>query len=455
MGVGPLQLYTQPENDRKKENDCFLVISNAPETCLEFDSNKSCMLAFGIDKQLHPNFQNRSLGPTVKLDALETSMTFVKKLNLFRFKVYCSSENPDQCTHAGMQEAIKRTSKQVGDGGIFILFFGGHGINDSNQKWALASADFDLTKSTYLTTENLIKCISQSECKARYILVILDCCYSGVMATTMTAISDMLLPHTYVLAAGTAYESSFAVGTLRHSIFTYFLNAFVNAIPIQPNSLPLAKIYDECKLCCEALSSLILSVDTTNGDLKVNSKTAVPSLSHFDPSFSLEIEETDSSPQIDVVHVPRLLFVNKLFQEQSDKTKPRPQLHTLTHAWLRSLIYGQYQPINILEEKQMLVSDPDGSVLKTVVTLIMQSIAVIELVHNRNTLGEPDIFLLAFINTIAVIDMVHPSFPTGPKHMFESWQLYHNILLKYGIDDTLMKKLHDRMVESTQLQVLC
>ena len=452
--MGGVFLTESPPPDQDdsiiNKND-FIVITNTLETNLHFDPNQSRILSIGIDKQFHPQYKDKSLGPTVKLDALEVSLALVKQFHLKEFDVFCSSDNPDQCTHNGIQQILKESAQKVGQEGLFVVFFGGHGVNDSSQEWALAPADFDLTSNTYLNARTLNACLAEVQCKAKYILIILDCCYSGAMATIMTEESgqeSILLPHMYVLAAGTAYQSSLSIGPLKHTIFSFFLNYAIYKVPNDiVGVLPLKDVYEECKVCCNALSSLILRLENTDNKLKLKVNKAVPSLAHFNPIVSKEYTLED----IDAPSHPagRLIFIMKLLEKQKHSCNPFPKLplHPSTHEWLRNLIQYSPSPLALLEEKGLLMSTNDtGCVLKAVIGLMMQSIALMELVHNRDTVGNPNTFLIAFINTIAILDMIHPFLPVEIEHLSEGWAFYHHILVENKVDDGPMKELFKLIV---------
>jgi hypothetical protein len=451
---GVLQL---PSKDTNQSLDGeFVVISNALETELHFNPSESHMLAFGIDKQSHDKYKHRSLGPTAKLDALETTLAFVKRFKIKNFDVFCSSDYPSTCSYSGIVKSLQDNAAKVGKDGLFVLFFSGHGINDSDEEWGLAPGDFDTTQDTFITMATLAGCLSQADCLAKYVLVILDCCYSGMMATHITSgslhmHSDML-SHIYVMAAGTYYQSSLSVGALRHSIFSYFLMYTLNKIGSVASEgvLPLMDIFEECKVCCYALSSLVLCKDTSDDAVdQIKTNQAVPSIAHFNPIMTSTSQDEIDAPSY---AAGRLKFLMTLFENYSYSRNDvvRLSLHPTTHGWLRSLIQYSPSPLSILDQKGLLdgsstagaVGAPgDGCILNAVIALIMQSIALIELINDLNNVGNPVKFLMAFVHTIATIDMVHPSLDIDVDHLIEGWKLYRHILVKNNVNDDSMKQL--------------
>lgn len=432
------------EAEATENSNGFVVISNAIETELHFDPSQSYLLSIGIDKQLHPNYKHKSLGPTVKLDALETALTLVKQFNIKSFDVYCSSDQPENTSHAGIKDAITNGARSVGKDGLLVLFFGGHGINYSNMEWGLAPSDYDHTPDTYITMSTLTLSLMEGNCMAKHILVILDCCYSGVMANNMTSISSSLIPHLYVLAAGTDYESSLSVGPLRHSIFSYFLKYSINKTqPHTEGVLPIIDIFEECKICCYALSTLVLCKDPNAHDfpsLKVNQ--TLPTLSHFEPLMVAEEVDAHSLPA-----AGRLEFVLKLFD--STRCGPHPTLHLKTHGWLKGLVQFSDSPLTLLAEKGLLIDKGEGScVLNAVISLMMHSIALIEVTFNGGTAADPNAFLIAFVNVIATIDLICPPFDIDVAHLRQSLLLYNGVLVKNSVDNHLMKELYQKVVLS-------
>ena len=244
---------------------------------------------------------------------------------------------------------------------------------------AFAPSDFDMTQDTYLTMSTLTTCLTEVQCLAKHILLILDCCYAGKMATNMTNgsyIDNYLLPHFYVLAAGTDYQSSLGVGALHHSIFSYFLKYSIYKSTVDTNGvLPLVDIFEESQLCCRALSSLILCKDDEEELLKINQ--TVPVLAHFSPILTEEVD----APAAAVAPAGRLDFVIKLFDSSS--CAPTPRLHEITHGWLRTLIQLSNSPLLLLAGKGLLSDSSEGCVLSAVIALLMHSIALIELTYNR------------------------------------------------------------------------
>lgn len=424
-------------------DDNFVVVSNSYCDSLIYKPEQSFLLAFGIDQQLHDDYKHKSLGLTVKVDVLETSLTFLKSGSIpsDNSRIYAASDNPEKCTLEAMQEEIVQCAAKVGSDGLFVLFFGGHGIREPATKdWALAPADFDRTLQTSLTTEALSACIKQAQCKAKYILLMLDCCYSGSMASKMTGLSEKpftLLPSLYVITAGTANESSIAVSSLKHSIFSYFFIRAFQQAKVDPGNLPLSEIFEECQSCSEALSSLIVFVDD---QFHLRPGIAKPALVHFDPQTA-PMEEVDTGA---VPYQSRIEFITKYFSEDA---KSSLKLHKYTWNWLHALVKEFPFPLSKLNEKELFWGsyDKDRHVLKAALSLMMHSVATLELTYNRDVVGDPDHFIIAFIEIASLIDLVNAEIQLSPDLLLESCSFYNAVLLKKGINNSGIRELYKRM----------
>lgn len=273
-------LKSSPASARDgKLSDEIVELLNAPEEVLLYDPQDSYMVSFGIDQQYSNTGQQiRSLGDAIKLTCLDVTLSFTES-NIIpqdRFKVFVSSEEKEECSLVGMTKEIKKSAGQVKSNGILIIFLSGIGVRHrygpGDDHWGFAPDDYDRDDpGSLLTASGLISCLHEAQCKAKYILIILDCCYSGSMAKELTGANasttdpSSLLPHTYVLAATSANDTSLAINSLGYSIFSYFLRFAIDKVQQSPGMLPLVDIFEECQLCCEAFSSLIIRYDKSLG----------------------------------------------------------------------------------------------------------------------------------------------------------------------------------------------
>ena len=431
--------------------DEFVVVTNAPQEVLDYKPSESFMIAFGIDEQNHENYAKRSLGNTIKLSCLDIAQSFLASQILpeANTEVFVSSDSPEPCSLEGIKRGIKQHASKVGSRGLLVVFLSGHGVNMGDD-WGFAPGDYDRTRATVLSAGALLDCLQEADCKAKYILIILDCCYSGAMAMKLTGESSddhTVLPHTYVLAAGTASETSLAINSLGYTIFTYFLRFALDRIQPSPGCLLLSDLFEECRTCAEALSSLVIRHDKELG-LRFGKFT--PSMSAFEPQTRIHEAQLDSPGLGD--------FVWRYFKPREDKTQPPARLHPMTTDWLRRLSELDPGPLTLLEHRDLFTdsNDTKGRVLMAVITLMVHSVASIELVYNSNSVSNPNLFLLAFVEVIATLDRVHLNIQVTFLHLKESLPYYLEVLAKNKLDcrgvvdlyQRLSQNIHGRRVET-------
>ena len=430
----------------------FITVTNDPKETLVYDPQGSYMLSFGIDKQYSEACTDRSIGDVVKLTALDVTLAFAENevIPQDNVQVYVSSEQKEECTLEGMRRHIRKQATNVSDTGLFVLFLSGRGVkylirredNSAGNNWGFAPCDYNQQPDTILYPEALFSCLQN--CKAKYIFIILDCCYAGTMAMQLTGNRDLepMLDHTYVLAATTAGDISLAINSLGYSIFSYFLRYSLDRVQPTPGSLPLSDVFMECRLCTEALSSIILRYDEKYG-LKFGRFT--PSLVSYDQQTAL-----DNVPEEEAA-ISRsrstTAFVWKYYEPRKDKSLPPSVLTRITTDWLESLQMLEPCPLQVLEERGLLEGgyDTECRILTAIVTLLIHSIASIELIHNNVNVTNPNLFLLAFVEVMAVLNRTHQGIAVSPRHLLESIPYYIEALGKKQLDCCRMIELYGRV----------
>ena len=464
-------LKSSPASARDgKLSDEIVELLNAPEEVLLYDPQDSYMVSFGIDQQYSNTGQQiRSLGDAIKLTSLDVTLSFTES-NIIpqdRFKVFVSSEEKEECSLVGMTKEIKKSAGQVKSNGILIIFLSGIGVRHrygpGDDHWGFAPDDYDRDDpGSLLTASGLISCLHEAQCKAKYILIILDCCYSGSMAKELTGANasttdpSSLLPHTYVLAATSANDTSLAINSLGYSIFSYFLRFAIDKVQQSPGVLPLVDIFEECQLCCEAFSSLIIRYDKKLG---LTFGRFRPSMAAYDPQSALDNVVLPDEQSAAVPHEGKTAFVFKYFQPRKDKTKPSPQLHALTCDWLESLTKLDPNPLMVLEERDLFDSgfDFEGRVLTAVITLLIHSVASIEVVHDNINITNPNLFLIAFVEVMATLNRAQHNIKITPQHLLNSLPYYVNALAKRELDCSELVVLYEKLisdVSSAQLDAV-
>lgn len=210
----------------RNDSGSFIVVSNTLPDTFHFEPSESFAIGYGIDNQSSPHFRHKSLTPITVSDAEQVLHSFVKvgAVPTENTHLFSASKNPESCTAEGMKKTFQDHATKVGVNGLFLFHFSGHGIKVRNDMWGLAPMDFDYSADTYITADVLSQWLNEIECRAKYILITLDCCYAGGIGKELTAQSDVDHDlNLYVLSACTANETSLVLASLGHSIFTYFL----------------------------------------------------------------------------------------------------------------------------------------------------------------------------------------------------------------------------------------
>lgn len=429
------QLESVPSFRRvvKKDDGSFVYLSNEPTECLLFEPSESYMVSYGIDYQTSPKFKHKTLTSVTVADAQQvtTALESVGVINQGNAALYAASKQPEECTFEGMKAGFQKQAKKVEQNGLFVFHFSGHGIKVRNEEWGLAPVDFDYTRDTYITADVLNEWLQEVGCRAKHILFTLDCCYAGGIAKELTSSGnwgkqDLGL---YVISACTANESSLVLGPLGHSIFTYFLAEAIARLTSHPGQLPVCDIFKECQICSVALSSLLISYDPTSG---LSWSTMQPQMRVWDLK-SVVMELMGEGPdQPDAVVLGRFNFAVQLY----DKSKSIPSLDDKTYAWFETLSDSN-GPLMELEKRHIL----EGRILDAALCSIMYSVASIEMACNPANVGNPNLFLVAFMHAVATLDLMKHGVEFNENQFVQSWGFYRDVIIRNKVNDEGLRQL--------------
>ena len=423
----------------KKDDSSFVLVSNEPEECFQFEPAESYMVSYGIDLQTSPNYAKKSLGPMTIADAEQVLATLVGvgAIPPENGVLYAASKQPEHwCTLDRMKVGFQEEAKKVGQNGLFVFHFSGHGIMGQN-KWGLVPADFDPTWKNYITADVLNQWLQEVSCKAKHILFTLDCCYAGGIANELISSVNWNDQDSglYVISACTANEDSLVLESLGHSIFTYFLARAIRRLTSNPGQLPVHEIFKECQACSVALSSLLIKYDP---------QSAAPTPSTMRPQMQVrDIKSvvlefmSEARVQPDAAAVGRFEFVVQLF----DRSKPKPSLDDKTHAWLKTL-QDTEGPLTELEQRHVL----HGKVLDSALCSMMYSIASIEIMLNSKNVENPNHFLIAFMYAVATLDLLKQGVEVDADQLVQGWGFYRQVVVNHKGNDEELIKLYYRLI---------
>ena len=239
-----------------------------------------------------------------------------------------------------------------------------------------------------------------------------------------------------MLASCTANETSLPLNSLGYSIFSYFLRYSLDRVQPNPGCLPLSDIFTECRSCSEALSSIIICYDNKLG-LKFGK--FVPSVSAYAPS--------SSDSELDSVPIQAVRRNNSFVFKYLDSSERSPLLKKITTDWLESLRKLEPSPLKFLKDRSLFEEgyDTEGRILSATITLLIHSIASIELVYNSDNVTDPNLFLLAFVEVMAILDRMHQGIAVTPCHLLESIPYYIEALARQELDCRRMVQLYRKV----------
>ncbi len=387
---------------------------------LKVSAGNTQMLAFGMTDYTQMNALH-----CAGESASEVSKAFVKAQIVAEDNVLCisSSTNFDSCTYAGMKATVQQQARLVKPGGLFIFYFCGHGIKirgacGNASISAIAPADCDRTAETLITATTLTRWLNYAN-KGVNAVFILDCCYAGGLAKQLLQVSKKRL---CILSACADSQKSLECGPLGQTIFSYFLVYSLSKIGSMDDleNLPLSDIFEECKYCCSALSSLAYKCDQTKRGLT---------------RMIMEPQLDQPDGHSDVTEVAP--FVEKYFRNgNAPASLSQPSL-----AWLNELSSCKIDALQKLAKRRLL----NGRILMAVVCNMLWTIAHVELLVNRVNVEDPDLFLNAFLETVQIIQQIDRDAQFDLQHLNYSLEFYWTALTRNGVECPFLKELRGRI----------
>lgn len=374
-------------------------------------------------------------------------------------KLFTATKDLDLCTFEGMRASFQEVAGDVGEDGLFIFQFSGHGLNlqsRSEGQFGLVPADFDDTMATFITGSILNQWLIDSKCKAPHVIFILDCCYAGGLGNDLTAGVTNLRSGLYVMSASTAFEASLVIQPLGNSLFTYFLAYAIRKFQFVPGTFPVSRVFDECRDLCIAVSSLMVSYHEHHGLLFDRFK---PEMHFFDVTTGKDLEKkvsalieesltrssTRAPPHQPTYMFSKFSFVLKYYTTQKWllwRRRKGHQLHELCRNWLL-FISGSLSPLQELANRGLL----NDEVLRAVVCLMMWSIASIQIASEElKSVTDPNLFLVGFLYAAAALDSFQ-SCPVTLEELKEAWGFYQAVLDRHKLRDDELHRVHERIQE--------
>ena len=237
------------------------VISPNIDGSIKFNHNKDFAFCVGIDQQLTD--RTEQVDETINRDATEMQRTFLTTLGLNseQVKVSTASNACDDCTKKGLRDSFIKCAGNVKENGNFIFYFAGHGY-EWHDRCILSPADFNKRDvNSGISGDDLINWVNIAECKASNVLFIFDCCYAGNLGELLTSDENLKTKANLFVMCGCApKEKVTAISALRHSIFTYFLLDYLQALTCR-GEINVRQAMEIISDLCFSFSCLIMIYD--------------------------------------------------------------------------------------------------------------------------------------------------------------------------------------------------
>ena len=405
-----------PQQDYSEQ---YSVISTA-DSVLEYNPNRSYALCVGIDKQLDDRFSGKSLGYIAAKDAISMGEALIADMGLPRERVdvYTSQDVPFLCKKGALSTLFVNYARKVEEGGIFIFHFSGHGIliSDTGDKsqWVLAPADFSGDINTGISGNDLLRFLEISECRARHVLIILDCCYAGGVGRQVASSENIMRvkPGVYVMCACAAREISLALAALGNSIFTFFLLHYFEK-DHKKGRLEVKAVMTDVSEMCRCFSSLMLRYTEKDGLRSAMMQPQVDTLAVIEIG-TLTIDDTDSN---------RFSLLFSLY----DRTLPKPSLHKAAEQWLKS---SSVQDAIETLYTRMPLSLPlqDG-----VVCAMAYSMACLHLENDRSHIVERNFIITVIILVLSAVGFKIPDINLPVSSLKMVLKYYYKPIYTLGI----------------------
>ena len=406
-----------PERDYREQ---YSVIASA-DAVLEFDPNRSYAVCVGIDRQLDYRFSNKSLGYIAAKDAISMGEAFIADMGLQRDRVnvYTAQDAEFLCKKGALSTLFVNYAKKVEEGGIFMFHFSGHGIliKGDKSEWVLAPADFSGDSHTGISGEDLLQLIEISKCRARHVLIILDCCYAGGIVRNVASWDNVLKvkPGVYVMCACAAKEISLALTALGNSIFTFFLLHYFEKSHSK-GRLDVTTVMADVSEMCRSFSTLMLRY-TEDGGLK-------PATMH--PRLDILTVMEIGTVSADEMDGSRFSLLFSLYDRKLLKNS-KPSLHKVALLWLKC---SPVQDAIDMLYTRMPLSLPlqDG-----IVCAMMYSMACLHLQYDRTHIVERNFIITVIVSVLSAVGFKIPDINIPLTSLKMALKYYYKPIYTLGI----------------------
>ena len=416
-----------------QEGDTVTALKDPP-LCISYKLEKSSLLL--VKKN------SSESGGSVTEDPLASTLIQREVVAGDRVKVL----NVASISKESLKEAFMKCIQQADKESLFIFSYTGPAIQ-LDKEVSLKLTDFAADNPvTHVTSTTLLEWLSEASSvqPLGYALFILDCPFSKELSSALTDVKKATTPFsTWVFAIGTVDGDAAAVvlGALDYqSILHFFLNRVVSSTQFIPGSLPLVPIINKAMSCTTALSSLIITYDQYERILKPCTIEPKAKFLQRLPASRLAYDQEDETDSFS-----GLEFLTRLF----DKKKPIMNLESKVNQWLYIIsdVDRDNNPLKVLFENGALTGK--DSILLTVICSLLYSIASIQVAQGKpQSITEPNMFIIAFINAMATIQIVQREVKEEVNLVDackRSWEYFHQVVTEKKLNDSSLKQLYHKI----------
>ena len=396
---------------------------------LEFDPGKSSAICVGIDKQQHHKFLGNNLGNVAAKNATLLGESFVANMGMQkeRVHVYTSDGVPELCKKEAIKALVLNYAHEVEEDGVFVFYFSGHVVVDkgSEDNWVhvLVPADFAGDIATGITADDFVNWMQQAKCKARHVLIILDCCYAGGIGEKITSAALDIRPQIHVMCACAAKEVTLPMNVLGNSIFCYFL-LYVLKKHQPKGKFALGEDMDEIAELCQSFSSLLMCYSSERGGL-LKPALIQPEV-HTSGGDETDNDECDGSNNSHKL--------NKLFALY-DKQTHKPSIHLVARQWLRSSVVQD-------SLKALLEINPlPESLYNGILCALFYSVSCIHLAYDQTHITERNLFITVAISIMSAIGYGYSDVSITEEQLMLGLKFYYLPINSVGIPTNSIERL--------------
>lgn len=418
----PSDLYYEPTYGYAK------ILSDNSSDTLEFDCKNDAAYCVGIDELHHIDGRRDE---TIRNDATEMREAFITSLgfNPDHVKLSISSNRYDDCTKEGLRQSFLQCANKVKQYGNFIFYFAGHGFNCKASRCLLVPADFNPEdEKSGISLDDIVDWLNISQCKARNVLFIFDCCYAGFLGEGLACHNNLKITANMFAMCGCApKEKTKSVSALGHSVFAFFLLDYLHTSN-RKKEFKVQQAINEVSDLCFKFSSLIMIY---NEEEKLHYGT-------FNPKAYYGNAQIYERCVSNIVIHPKEI-VRKLQGWREGELIEKP--HEMVDHWFEFVVSHVLR--GALANKASL----SEKLQKAIVSASLHSAALVHYIHaddnGKSQLETGNLFLRIAIRASNTIDM----FELRTDHMSTGLKFYIGAVNKLKFNCAKLQNLHETMIQ--------